>query len=48
MVRTGGFAGWEPDLLLGFDLKGKMLGVAGTGTHRPGGGAARPGLRDDA
>lgn len=31
MVRTGGFAGWEPDLLLGFDLKGKILGIVGPG-----------------
>jgi glyoxylate reductase len=31
MVRTGGFAGWAPDLLLGFDLKGKTLGVVGPG-----------------
>jgi glyoxylate reductase len=31
MVRTGGFAGWEPDLLLGFDLKGKTLGIVGPG-----------------
>ncbi len=27
----GGFAGWEPDLLLGFDLKGKTLGIVGPG-----------------
>jgi len=31
MVRAGGFAGWAPDLLLGFDLKGKMLGIVGPG-----------------
>ena len=31
MVRTGGFAGWQPDLLLGFDLKGKTLGIVGPG-----------------
>ena len=31
MVRTGGFAGWAPDLLLGFDLKGKTLGIVGPG-----------------
>lgn len=31
MVRTGGFAGWSPDLLLGRDLKGKVFGVVGPG-----------------
>ncbi|MFN2387099.1 MAG: 2-hydroxyacid dehydrogenase [Thermoanaerobaculia bacterium] len=31
MVRTGGFAGWSPDLLLGTDLKGKVLGIVGPG-----------------
>ncbi|MGA9751169.1 MAG: D-glycerate dehydrogenase [Acidobacteriota bacterium] len=31
MVRTGGFSGWEPDLLLGMDLRGKTLGVVGMG-----------------
>lgn len=31
MVRTGGFAGWAPELLLGFDLKGKVLGIMGPG-----------------
>jgi glyoxylate reductase len=31
LVRAGGFAGWRPDLLLGFDLKGKILGIAGPG-----------------
>jgi len=31
LVRTGGFAGWAPDLLLGTDLKGKMLGIIGPG-----------------
>jgi glyoxylate reductase len=31
MVRAGGFAGWAPDLLLGFDLKGKTLGIVGPG-----------------
>ena len=31
LVRAGGFAGWRPDLLLGFDLKGKVLGIAGPG-----------------
>jgi glyoxylate reductase len=31
MVRTGGFAGWAPDLLLGRDLKGKVFGIVGPG-----------------
>jgi glyoxylate reductase len=31
LVRAGGFAGWAPDLLLGRDLKGKILGVVGPG-----------------
>jgi glyoxylate reductase len=31
MVRTGSYAGWRPDLLLGTELKGKVLGVAGPG-----------------
>jgi glyoxylate reductase len=31
LVRTGGFAGWAPDLLLGRDLKGKVFGVVGPG-----------------
>ncbi len=31
MVRAGGFAGWAPDLLLGRELKGKVLGVVGPG-----------------
>ena len=31
MVRTGRFAGWSPDLLLGRDLKGKVFGVVGPG-----------------
>ena len=31
MVRMGGFSGWAPDLLLGFDLKGKTLGIVGPG-----------------
>ncbi len=31
LVRTGGFAGWAPDLLLGSDLKGKVLGIMGPG-----------------
>jgi glyoxylate reductase len=40
LVRAGGFAGWAPDLLLGSDVKGKVLGIAGPGrigravTHR--------------
>lgn len=31
LVRAGGFAGWDPNLLLGTDLKGKTLGVVGPG-----------------
>lgn len=31
LVRTGGFHGWEPQLLLGSDLKGKVFGVLGPG-----------------
>ncbi len=31
LVRTGGFKGWEPQLLLGSDLKGKVFGVLGPG-----------------
>jgi len=31
LVRAGGFSGWKPDLLLGFDLKGKVLGIVGPG-----------------
>jgi glyoxylate reductase len=31
MVRAGGFAGWAPDLLLGRDLKGKVMGIFGPG-----------------
>jgi glyoxylate reductase len=31
MVRAGGFAGWAPDLLLGRDLKGKVMGIVGPG-----------------
>ena len=30
-VRCGKFTGWEPELFLGMDLKGKMLGVLGAG-----------------
>lgn len=30
-VRADKFAGWEPELLLGTDLKGKTLGVIGAG-----------------
>ena len=39
MVRSGRFAGWAPDLLLGTELKGKVLGIAGPG--RIGRGVAR-------
>jgi glyoxylate reductase len=31
MVRSGRFAGWAPDLLLGVELKGKVLGILGPG-----------------
>ncbi len=31
LVRAGGFAGWAPDLLLGRDLKGKVIGIVGPG-----------------
>jgi len=31
MVRTGRFAGWAPDLLLGRDLKNKVFGILGPG-----------------
>ncbi|MGH9369809.1 MAG: NAD(P)-dependent oxidoreductase [Thermoanaerobaculia bacterium] len=31
MVRSGRYAGWAPDLLLGTELKGKVLGVFGPG-----------------
>jgi glyoxylate reductase len=31
MVRMGRFAGWAPDLLLGRELKGKVLGIVGPG-----------------
>ena len=31
MVRSGRFAGWSPDLLLGTELKGKVFGILGPG-----------------
>jgi glyoxylate reductase len=31
MVRAGAFAGWAPDLLVGRELKGKVLGIVGPG-----------------
>ena len=31
MVRMGRFAGWAPDLLLGRELKGRVLGIVGPG-----------------
>ncbi len=31
LVRMGGFSGWSPSLLLGTDLKGKVLGIVGPG-----------------
>ena len=39
LVRSGGFSGWQPELLLGSDLKGKVFGVLGPG--RIGRAAAR-------
>ena len=31
LVRAGGYSGWKPNLLLGTDLKNKVLGIAGPG-----------------
>ena len=31
MVRSGRFAGWAPDLLLGAELRGRVLGIFGPG-----------------
>jgi glyoxylate reductase len=31
LVRAGGFVGWSPTLLLGMELRGKVLGVVGMG-----------------
>lgn len=31
LVREGRFTGWEPELLLGFDVSGRTLGLAGFG-----------------
>ncbi|TAM50852.1 MAG: D-glycerate dehydrogenase [Acidobacteria bacterium] len=31
LVRSGGFTGWKPDLLLGTSLQGKTLGIVGMG-----------------
>ena len=31
LLRSGDFSGWEPELLLGWDLKGKTFGVLGPG-----------------
>jgi glyoxylate reductase len=31
LVRTGGFSGWQPSLLLGVGLQGKTLGIIGMG-----------------
>ena len=31
LVRSGSFSGWDPELLLGSDLKGKTFGVLGPG-----------------
>lgn len=39
MMRENKFDGWKPDMLLGFDLKGKTVGIVGAG--RIGRAAAR-------
>lgn len=39
MMRTGSFKGWAPDLLLGVELKNKVLGIVGAG--RIGSGVAK-------
>ncbi len=31
MVREGKFTGWEPELLLGMELRGKTIGIVGAG-----------------
>lgn len=31
MMRENKFTGWKPDMLLGFDLKGKTVGIIGAG-----------------
>ncbi len=31
LVRSGGFAGWTPDLMVGADVSGQVLGLAGFG-----------------
>ncbi len=31
LVRSGGFTGWKPDLLLGVGLQGRTLGIVGMG-----------------
>ncbi len=30
-LRQGKFTGWEPDLLLGYELKGRLVGILGVG-----------------
>lgn len=42
LLRAGGFTGWEPDVLLGLDLRDALLGVVGFG--RIGQGLARRAL----
>ncbi len=42
VMRTGKFTGWQPKLLLGIELKGKILGIIGAG--RIGTGVARRAL----
>ena len=44
-LRAGKFTGWRPELLLGHDISGKTLGLAGFGVS-PCYCAARHGLRD--
>lgn len=31
LVRSGGFTGWEPEMMLGTDVSGRVLGLAGFG-----------------
>ena len=38
-VRSGKFTGWEPELLLGHDVCGRTLGLAGFGRIARGHGA---------
>ena len=47
MIRAGKFAGWAPDLLLGRELKGKVLGIVGPGRIGRAVARRRPGVRND-